>query len=129
MLVVFAAGLPLGAQAEPAGRIESIQLKRDGSSTKVIIMLSRPLAFEVHVMDGEPARKSARRVVLDFSDAVLGSGLVAPIKVDDGLLQEIRTGQPAAGTARVVLDLARDAKPDVQAYETPPHVNVALAAP
>lgn len=126
MLAVFMGGVPAGAQADAPGRIESIQLKGDGSATKVIIMLSRPLAFAVHVLAGEPARKTARRLVLDFESTTLGPDAVAPIKVDNGLVQQVRTGQPAAGKARIVLDLARDAKHDVQAYESPPHVNVAL---
>ena len=126
VLAVLTGGVPGHAAAEAPGRIESIQLKADGAATKVIIMLSRPLPFEVHVLDGEPARKTARRLVLDFDDTTLGPETLAPIKVEKGLVQQVRTGQPTATKARVVLDLARNAKHDVQAYESPPHVNVAI---
>jgi N-acetylmuramoyl-L-alanine amidase len=127
MLAVLTGGVRAHAAAEPPGRIERIDLKTDGSSTKVIIMLSRPLPFEVHVLDGETARKSARRLVLDFANTTLASDAVFPIKVEDGLVQQIRTGQPTAGAARIVLDLASDTKHSVDAYETPPHVTIAIA--
>ena len=127
VLAVLAGGVGAHATAEPPGRIERIDLKADGSSTKVIVMLSRPLPFEVHVLDGEAARKSARRLVLDFENTTLAPDAVSPIKVEDGLVQQIRTGQPTAGTARIVLDLASDAKHSVDAYETPPHVTISIA--
>jgi N-acetylmuramoyl-L-alanine amidase len=115
------------ADAEPLGRIERIELKTESSSTKVFIMLSRPLAFHVRVLDGETVRKSARRLVLDFDDATLAPETTSPITVEDGLVRQVRTGQPTSGTARVVLDLATDAAHSVEAYETPPHVTIALS--
>jgi hypothetical protein len=116
------------ANAEPAGRIERIDLKTDASATKVIIMLSRPLPFDVRVLDGEAARKSAQRLVLDFENTTLAPATLSPLKVEDGFVQQIRTGRPAAGTARIVLDLAHDTKHSVEAYETPPHVTIAISA-
>jgi len=69
-------------------------------------MLSRAVPYEMRVLPGESARGSERRLVLDFSNARLGSGAVQPIGVEDGLLKQIRTGQFTARTARVVIDLA-----------------------
>ena len=111
---------------EPPGRIERFDLKTDAASTKVIVMLSRPLAFKAHVFDGEAACKSTRRLVLDFENTTLAPEAASPIEVDDGLVQRIRTGQPMAGTARVVLDLASKAKHSVEAYEDPPHVTITI---
>src|SRR5436853_1319210 len=67
VLALLGNAVRAGAADEPAGRIERIDLKTEAATTKVIIMLSRPLAFDVHVLDGEAARKSARRLVLDFT--------------------------------------------------------------
>jgi N-acetylmuramoyl-L-alanine amidase len=121
--------LATDAQAAPArpGRVERVRYEADGSSTRVIIMLSRPLPFEVRVLGGDPARRSERRVVLDFSNATLGPGATAPIGVENGLLQQIRTGQFTARTARVVLDLASITKHSVDAYEDPPRVVIDIA--
>lgn len=117
------------ADAAPArpGRIERVRYEADGSSTRVIIMLSRPVPFEVRVLGGEASRKTERRVVLDFSNATLGPGAAEPIGVENGLLQQIRTGQFTARTARVVLDLASVTKHTVDAYEDPPRVVIDIA--
>jgi hypothetical protein len=114
------------AADEPPGRIERIQLKTDATATKVFIMLSRPLPFDVRVLDGDAARKSARRLVLDFANTTLAPEAARPIEVKDGFLQKIRPGQFTASTARIVLDLASDTKHSVDAYETPPHVTIAI---
>lgn len=114
------------ANADAAGRIERIQLKTERDATKVIIMLSRPLAFDVRVLDAE-AQKSARRLVLDFANATLAPEVVPPMDVGDGFVRQIRTGQFTASTARIVLDLARDTRHSVEAYESPPHVTIAIA--
>ncbi len=129
MLAALTGAVGADAAAEPPGRVESIQLKTEVSSTKVFIMLSRPLPFDVRVLDGDAARKSARRLVLDFENATLAPAAATPIDVKDGLVQRIRTGQFTASTARIVLDLASDTTHSVDAYETPPHVTVAITGP
>jgi N-acetylmuramoyl-L-alanine amidase len=127
MLALLAAGMRAHAADEAAGRIERIELKADGSSTKVIVMLSRPLAFDVQVLDGDAARKSARRLVLDFANTTLAPEATKPIEVANDLLRQIRPGQFNARTARIVLDLASGATHSVDAFESPPHVTIALA--
>ncbi|MEO6025655.1 MAG: N-acetylmuramoyl-L-alanine amidase, partial [Candidatus Binatia bacterium] len=126
LLFSLLASTALAAAARP-GRIERVRYEADGSSTRVIIMLSRPVPFEVHVYAGEASRKTARRVVLDFSNATLGPGASTPIGVENGLLQQIRTGQFTARTARVVLDLASISKHSIDAYEDPPRVVIDIS--
>ena len=120
------AGQALAAAAKP-GRIERVRYEADGSSTRVIVMLSRPVPFEVRVFAGEATRGSERRVVLDFSNATLGPSAAAPIGVENGLLQQIRTGQFTARTVRVVLDLASVTKHSVTAFADPPRVVIDIA--
>lgn len=115
------------ADDEP-GRIERIELKTEAAATKVIVMLSRPLAFDVAVLDGEASRQSARRLVLDFDRTTIAPAAAAPVKIDDGFVRQIRTGTPTAGKARIVLDLASGTTHTVEAYETPPHVTIAIRA-
>lgn len=116
----------VSAADEAPGSIERIDLKTEAAVTKVIVMLSRPLPFRVNVLGGEEARKTAKRLVLDFDDTTLAAGASAPIEVGDGLVQRIRTGQPAPGKTRIVVDLEKDVKHTIEAYETPPHVTVAI---
>jgi N-acetylmuramoyl-L-alanine amidase len=127
MLVMLAVGIRAHAADEAAGRIERIELKTDGPSTKVILMLSKPLAFHVSVLDGDPAKKSARRLVLDFANSALGPEATKPIDVGNDLVRQIRPGQFKADTARIVLDLTNDTTHSVDAFESPPHVTIALA--
>lgn len=126
-LALLAVGMRAHAAAETVGRIERIDLTPDGSSTKVVITLSRPLPFDVRVLDGEASRKSARRLVLDFTNATLGPEATKPIEVGNDVLRQIRPGQFNANTARIVLDLAGDTTHSVDASESPPHVTIALA--
>lgn len=126
-LALLAAGLCPLAAAEETGRIERIALEGDGSATKVVITLSRPIAFDVHVLDGDAAQKSARRLVLDFANTTLAPDAAKPIAVANDLLRQIRPGQFNARTARIVLDLASDTTHSVDAFDSPPHVTIALA--
>jgi len=110
------------ATADRPGRIERVRYEADDRSTRVIILLSRPIPFYVRLMNGEAARKSERRMVLDFSNATLGPGATSPVGVENGILQQIRTGQFNARTARVVLDLASVTKHTIDAFEDPPRI-------
>ncbi|MEB2284036.1 MAG: hypothetical protein B6D46_01985 [Polyangiaceae bacterium UTPRO1] len=126
-LCTVAAAADATAAAVRPGRIERVRYEARDDSTRVIIMLSRPLPFEVRVLGGDSARKSQRRVVLDFSNATLAPAATAPIGVENGFLQQVRTGQFNARTARVVLDLASITKHSVDAYESPPRVVIDIA--
>ena len=119
-------GLAEAAAVRP-GRIERVRYESDAGSTRVIIMLSRPVPFEIHTYAGEASRKSARRIVLDFSNATLAAEATKPVGVENGILQQIRTGQFTARTARVVLDLANVTKHSIDAYEDPPRVVIDIA--
>ena len=127
LILVVAGVVDAHAVAAKPGRIERVRYESDGGSTRVIIMLSRPVPFEVRILGGESARKSERRVVLDFSNATLAPAATAPIGIENGLLQQVRTGQFTARTARVVLDLASITKHSVEAYEDPPRVVIDIA--
>jgi N-acetylmuramoyl-L-alanine amidase len=115
------------ATADRPGRIERVRYEADDRSTRVIILLSRPIPFYVRLMNGEAARKSERRMVLDFSNATLGPGATSPVGVENGILQQIRTGQFNARTARVVLDLASVTKHTIDAFEDPPRIVIDIS--
>jgi N-acetylmuramoyl-L-alanine amidase len=131
VLAALAATLLIATVAEAAalrpGRVERVRYEAEGGSTRVIIMLSRPVPFEVHMYAGEATRKSARRIVIDFSNATLAAEAAKAVGVENGILQGIRTGQFTARTARVVLDLASVTKHSIDAYEDPPRVVIDIA--
>jgi N-acetylmuramoyl-L-alanine amidase len=107
--------------------VERVRYTAEGGSTRVIVMLSRAVPYEVRILPGESTRGSERRLVLDFSNAKLGGGAAQPIGVEDGLLKQIRAGQFTARTARVVLDLASVTRHSVSALDNPPRVIVDIA--
>jgi N-acetylmuramoyl-L-alanine amidase len=115
------------APAADAATIERVRYVADEQSTRVVVLLSRTVPYEVTVLPGERSRGSERRVVLDFSNAKLGAEAQAPIGIEDGLLKRIRTGQFTARTARVVLDLASVTGHHVEAFEDPPRIVVDIA--
>src|SRR6266404_5348268 len=114
----------VAAPAADAATVERVRYFADGHSTRVIVLLSRTVPYEVTVLPGEKSRGSERRVVVDFSNAKLGAEAQAPIGVEDGLLKQIRTGQFTARTARVVLDLASVTGHHVEAFDDPPRIVV-----
>ena len=128
-LLLLTVGTRAQAADEAAGRIEHIELQGEGPSTKVVIALSRPREFNVQVLDGDPAKKTVRRLVLDFANTTLAPDATKPIATANALVRQIRPGQFNARTARIVLDLGSDATHSVDAVESPPQVTIALAGP
>ncbi|MBI3768062.1 MAG: N-acetylmuramoyl-L-alanine amidase [Deltaproteobacteria bacterium] len=114
-------------QAAAPATVERVRYIADDHSTRVIVLLSRSVPYEVRVLPGEATRGSERRVVLDFSNAKLGAEAAAPIGIEDGLLKQIRTGQFTARTARVVLDLASVTGHHIVELDDPPRVVVDIA--
>ena len=109
--------------AAPAN-VERVRYTATGGVARVVVMLSRAVPYEMRVLPGESARGSERRLVLDFSNARLGSGAAQPIGVEDGLLKQIRTGQFTARTARVVIDLASITSHSVRQLDNPARIVV-----
>lgn len=110
--------------ADASGRLESIRVDGAGPATKVVIMLSRPLAYDVQVLGGDATGKSAQRLVIDFSDSTLGPEATKPIEVTSDVVRVVRTGQFNAKTARVVVELARETPHTVEASTSPPTVTI-----
>ena len=105
-----------------------MRYEADGASTRVIVMLSRPRAVRGPRARGEAARKQrAARWCSTSRTRRSARGAAQPIGVENGLLQQIRTGQFTARTARVVLDLASVTKHSVDAYDDPPRVVIDIA--
>jgi hypothetical protein len=123
-LALIAVALP--SHAADAGRIEGIRVEGAGPATKVVITLSRPLEYDVQVLGGDATGKSARRLVLDFSDSTLGPAATKPIEATSGVVRLVRTGQFNAKTARVVVELASDTPHTVEAATSPAEVTIAF---
>jgi len=128
-LVSFAAVLAAVTAVEAAGRIDGIELRTDGASTKVVVKLSEPIVYDVRVLEGDATRKGTRRLVLDFADATIAPAAAKPIDVSNDLLRQIRPGQFNARVARIVLDLGAAATHSIGSTDSPPEVTIALDGP
>lgn len=93
------------ADQSPAPAIENIRHVSVPGYTRVIVTLSAKADYKHFQLAADRDRPS--RIVVDFSPARIEATAQAPTLVNDGLLENIRTGQFAADTARVVLDLER----------------------
>lgn len=96
---------PAAADLSPDPAIEDIRHVSVPGYTRVIVTLSARADYKHFQLAA--ARDQPSRIVVDFSPARIEAAAQAPTPVNDGLLENIRTGQFAADTARVVLDLER----------------------
>lgn len=96
---------PAAADQFPTPAIENIRHVSVPGYTRVIVTLSAKVDYRHFKLAAD--RDQPSRIVVDFSPARIEATAQAPTPVRDGLLENIRTGQFAADTARVVLDLER----------------------
>ena len=93
------------ADKSPDPTIETIRHVSVQGYTRVIVTLSAKADYKHFQLAADRTRPP--RIVIDFSPARIEAAAQAPTPVGDGLLKDIRTGQFATDTARVVLDLER----------------------
>lgn len=96
---------PAAADQSSDPAIENIRHVSVQGYTRVIVTLSAKADYKHFQLAADRTRPP--RIVIDFSPARVEAAAQAPTPVGDGLLKDIRTGQFAADTARVVLDLER----------------------
>ncbi|MCL4479450.1 MAG: N-acetylmuramoyl-L-alanine amidase [Deltaproteobacteria bacterium] len=84
--------------------ITGIKFWSTNDYTRVVIDLSKDVAYTGHLLEQTENGKIGKRVYVDLSGASI-TGDTAPIIVKDGLVERIREGQFKPSTARVVLDL------------------------
>lgn len=113
--IVPALALVLLAQASGAGQVsvQNLRLWRAPDHTRLVFDLSAPLQHTLFTL------RDPERIVVDMKGAVLAGRL--PV-VDPGAgryLRGLRSGRPAAGTLRIVLDLKRRAR--ARTFVLPPN--------
>lgn len=91
-----------GTSADQA-RIEPIKYWSSDDYTRIVIPATAAVPFTSTLL--EKRGSQPRRLVVDFSRSMLAANAQPPLTIDDGLLKQVRTGQYAADTVRVVLDI------------------------
>jgi len=95
--------LGLLAPAAFAGQLESLKLVDGDGGTRAVLELSTDSEYKIFTL------ANPDRLVLDLARTTLATGYRAP--APNGIVAAVRTGKPAEGDLRVVLDLGRDVKP------------------
>ncbi|MBU1742727.1 MAG: N-acetylmuramoyl-L-alanine amidase, partial [Proteobacteria bacterium] len=85
--------------------------------TRVVIHLDRPADFEHHLLPGRSAK--FHRLYIDVHGARTTPRVAPRVKIDHGLLRQVRVAQFDRRTVRVVLDLKRLRRFQVFALEGP----------
>ena len=86
-----------------ASEIKGLEISSGATGTRAEIVLDRPGEFKVIRLQGPD------RLVIDLPASRVAPGLRLPGAT--GVVTSIRTGQPVAGTARVVFELAQPVAP------------------
>jgi N-acetylmuramoyl-L-alanine amidase len=103
LVFLSAALLGLSTAAVHAGQLEALKLVEGPSSTRAVLELSGPAEYKVFSL------ANPDRLVLDLAGTGLASGYRPPS--GNGVVTGVRTGKPAEGDLRVVLDLEHGVKP------------------
>lgn len=111
VLALFAWGLSSPAQATVF--IDDIRLGQHQGTVRFVLDISGPVEHSVFAVEDPP------RIVIDMSAAGWRVASDRVVALDAPLVRRARYGIPKPGTARVVLDLKRDAA-IVRAFELPP---------
>lgn len=71
--------------------------------TRVVVRATAPAHYTTSLLEKDGDQP--RRLYIDFSQSYIAPDLRSPIPIEDGLLQQVRTGQFDDSTVRVVLDI------------------------
>jgi N-acetylmuramoyl-L-alanine amidase len=102
LAVLFPVLLGLSGGAA-AARLEGISLIESDNGTRAVLDLTDSAEYKVFTLTNPD------RLVLDLSGTLLDARYKAP--APNGVVASVRTGTPAEGDLRVVLDLSRAVKP------------------
>ncbi|HQX92392.1 MAG TPA: AMIN domain-containing protein, partial [Thermomonas sp.] len=81
-----------------ASEIKQLRLDAGVTGTRAVVQLDKPGSYKLIRLS------NPERLVVDFPDSHLARNLVVPMA--SGIVKAVRTGQPVAGTVRVVFDLS-----------------------
>jgi N-acetylmuramoyl-L-alanine amidase len=93
------------ALAPDKAQLSSVRFVSSGSYTRVVLLVSRDVRYASGRLPEDASKGLPPRIYIDIFGARLAMNGSEPIKVDDGVLRQIRVGQFSADVVRVVLDM------------------------
>jgi N-acetylmuramoyl-L-alanine amidase len=117
-IIVLAAGISQAAVPERQV-VESVHYISAADYTRVVITLSGEASHRLFTVPADPTHNLPGRIVIDFSPARRSPQAPLSLPIQDGLLQQVRTGQFSATTVRIVLDIEQIDDYKIFALESP----------
>jgi N-acetylmuramoyl-L-alanine amidase len=112
-----------------AARLTGVRFLSSPTSTRVIMDLSNDVRYEAHRLPEDRSRGLPARIYIDIFGARIAMDTKEAIKIDDGLLRQIRVGQFNRSIVRVVLDMASVGKYSVFLLPDPHRLVLDVAPP
>jgi N-acetylmuramoyl-L-alanine amidase len=97
---------PAGARiGSERAQLSALRFVSSPTYTRVMMDLSRQARFETHRLKEDGSKGLPPRVYIDIFGAQVAMDAKDPIRVDDGLLRQVRIAQFSQDVVRVVLDM------------------------
>jgi N-acetylmuramoyl-L-alanine amidase len=93
------------APGSDKARLSAVRYLSSTSYTRVMMDLSQEVRFETHRLKEDASKGLPPRIYVDIFGAQVAMHSKDPVKVDDGLLRQVRVGQFSHDVVRVVLDM------------------------
>jgi N-acetylmuramoyl-L-alanine amidase len=100
-------------------RLRSIKFWSNPGYTRIVLEIGQSVKFTSNFLKGDTSSGRAPRIYVDLEETSPGETLIRELSVNDGLLKQIRTGQPDTKTTRVVLDIESFKDYKIVPYEEP----------
>lgn len=107
-----------------AGLLDKIRVWSSPEYTRVVLDLSANPNYQPHQLTGEEPR-----IYVDLTNVRIGPDVASDTSVDDGIVQQIRSGQLDEERARVVLDLKQNADYEVFSLSDPDRLVIDVRKP
>lgn len=91
--------------ASDKARVSAVRYLSSPSYTRVMLELSQNVRFETHRLKEEASKGLPPRIYIDIFGAQLAVDSKEPVRVEDGLLRQVRVAQFSQDVVRVVLDM------------------------
>jgi N-acetylmuramoyl-L-alanine amidase len=93
------------SSASAKATVSAVRYLSSPSYTRVMLELSQSARFETHRLKEEASKGLPPRIYIDIFGAHLAVDSKEPVKVEDGLLRQVRVAQFSQDVVRVVLDM------------------------
>ncbi len=113
------AQVPIGDVGAKENRLRSIKFWSNPGYTRIVLEIGQSVKFTSNFLKGDALSGRAPRIYVDLEETSPGETLRREQSVNDGLLKQIRAGQPDTKTTRVVLDIESFKDYRIVPYEEP----------